>query len=194
MKDIPTLVALSDKAYASRNFERALALLNEIIEITPESADGLGSRDLRAMAYECGNVPSGIDHKKALSDYRYLADRSHLVGSVGLVGCARILCQQNPKTNLDEARQLCLRAVEIDGDVRAKMLLGYMCADVTSDFKGARKWFISAFRGGSPWGLRYAAATFWRERKVAQAIVMSTTAKIAWHVLSSKRSSKSPYH
>ncbi len=193
MKNISVLTALSEEAYRAKDFERAKPLLDEIIDQVPETPEGLGSRHLRAMAYEFGNMPGGVDLDKALEDYKFLADKSEALGSDGLVGCARVLCELDMAHNFEKVKQSCLRAIEIDGDVRAKMLLGYMYAEARQDLKTARKWFLSAFKDGSYWGMKYFAATHLKEGNFIRGAAFHAIAFMS-SVLPFSKKSKSPYH
>jgi hypothetical protein len=193
MNDIEALSAESAEAYAARDFERALLLMDEVIDQSPESPQGLGTRHLRALAYELGNVPGGVDLQKAIIDYRFLADRASIVGSVGFIGCARVLCTSDLKSNVAEIRDLCERAIEVDGSPAARMLLGYV-ANELGDQRQARKWFWSAFRRGSPWGIRYFAASHWNDGSYVRGFLFHVISAIMWPLMSRPGSGESPYH
>lgn len=194
MNNIQTLVSLSDEAYRSKDFARAMVLLDEIIDRSPESAEGLGSRHLRAMAYEFGNAPGGVDLHKSLADYKALVERADVVGSVGLVGSARVLCELGLSEHAAEIKELCLRAISVDSAPAARMLLGYVATELDRDNTAAKKWFFSAFLKGSPWGMRYFAVTHWREQNYVRGALSHLLSVIAWPFLSLLKRTSSPYH
>lgn len=154
---------------ASRTYERAMkafeegdealtqALVDQVILEEPSSPDGLSLRFLRGNAYEWGGYPGGIDLQKAYADYKYLEQWTPTLGSDVLVAAARVLFDINGDKNKDEIDRLCKKAVGIDGHVHAKMLLGLLNQKVLLNSREARRWYLSAYFGGLPWGLRYFA-------------------------------------
>lgn len=193
MNDIGALVSASEEAYRARDFERAIVLLGEIIANSPQSPEGLGSRHLRAMAYEVGNAPGGVNLNEALNDYRVLAERVDVVGNVGLIGAARVLCELDLEGSVEEIRRLCLRAIDVEAAPAARMLLGYVASEVNRDQKEARKWFLSAFMKGSPWGMRYFAAAHCKERNFVRGALFHIVSAMTWPVLSLLKKTSTPY-
>jgi TPR repeat protein len=193
MNDIEALVSASEEAYRARDFGRAIVLLGEIVSSSPHSPEGLASRHLRAMAYEVGNAPGGVNLNEALQDYRELAERVDVVGSVGLIGAARVLCELDLEGSVKEIERLCSRAIELESAPAARMLLGYVASEVHRDQAEARKWFLSAFMKGSPWGMRYFAAAHWKDRNFLRGAFFHIVSAMAWPVLSLLRTTSTPY-
>lgn len=195
LEEIQTLFESSKSAYAAKDYARALALLDAILEKSPQSPEGLGARHLRAMAYEFGNTPQGVALGAALEDFRVLSDKSDVVGSTGLVGSARVLCQIDFSGRVDEIRSLCLQAVEVDRSTAAMMLLGFLSLEADKDVGSAKKWFMSAFRGGSLWGLRYLAAAYSEEGKWHLGLLVRFAALVLAPAYAlTGRAKMSPYH
>lgn len=145
------------KAFEAGDVELTQALVDQAIEERPSSLDGVTLRFLRGNAYEWGGYPGGIDLDKAYADYKALEEWTPILGSDVLVSAARVLFDMDGQENKDEIERLCLKAVSIDQHVHAKMLLGLLNQKVLMNSKKARKWYLSAYRGGLPWGLRYYA-------------------------------------
>lgn len=193
--EIQTLFESAKLAYAAKGYARALPLLDAILEKSPESPEGLGARHLRAMAYEFGNTPQGVALGAALEDFRVLSDKSDVVGSSGLVGAARVLCQMDLGGRVDEIRSLCLQAMEMDGSTAAMMLLGFLSLEADGDVGSAKKWFMSAFRGGSLWGLRYLAAAYCEEGRWHMGLLARFAALVLAPAYAlTGRARMSPYH
>lgn len=190
--DAAKMLDLANKAYLRRDWSEAIHLLDEIISQAPETPSGVGARLLRAMAYEFGNSPCGVDLRAALDDYRALSEVADQIGSAGLLGEARTMSMINLQENVDSIRRACLKAVDVDGSVQAKMLLGYVALKVDENVAMARKYYWSAFIGGSSWGIIYWAETFRGQPGLYWAI------KPISHVISRLRGGKdsrlSPYH
>lgn len=145
------------KAFEAGDAELTQALVDPVIERTPSSLDGVSLRFLRGNAYEWGGYPGGVDLHKAYADYKALEEWTPTLGSDVLVAAARVLFDIDKEKNKDEIQRLCLKAVNIDKHVHAKMLLGLLNQKVLMNSTEARKWYLSAYFGGLPWGLRYYA-------------------------------------
>lgn len=194
-EEIRMLFESSKSAYAAKDYARALPLLDTILEKSPQSPEGLGARHLRALAYEFGNTPQGIALGAALEDFRALSDKWDVVGSVGLVGCARVLCQIDLNGRVDEIRSLCLQAIKVDRSTAAMMLLGFLSLEADGDIGSAKEWFMSAFRGGSLWGLRYLAAAYGEEGRWHLGLLARLVALVLAPAYAlTGRAEMSPYH
>lgn len=145
------------RAYKSGDDDSAKKMIDAAIEYAPESEDGLSLRFIRARAYEFGGYPGGIDSGKAYEDYKFLEEWTSLFESNALVGAARTLFDLDGNSNEIEIRRLCFRAIKIDNSVYAKMILGLLYDKVIKNNKSARRWYLSAYISGMPWGLRYFA-------------------------------------
>lgn len=145
------------KAFEEGDELRTQALVDQAISESPSSLDGLALRFLRGNAYEWGGYPGGVDLRKAYEDYRALEQWTPALGSDVLVAAARVLFDIDGDENRKEIDRLCKKAVNIDGHVHAKMLLGLLNQKVLGDSGEARKCYLSAYFGGLPWGLRYFA-------------------------------------
>ena len=145
------------KAFEAGDSELTQALVDRAIEERPTSLDGISLRFLRGNAYEWGGYPGGINLDKAYADYKALEEWTPTLGSDVLVSAARVLFDIDGEKNKDEIRRLCRKAVDIDRHVHAKMLLGLLNQRILMNSKEARKWYLSAYFGGLPWGLRYYA-------------------------------------
>lgn len=152
-------------AYKNGDYLQAMTLLDEVISAAPHSPDGLMSRILRASAYEGGRSPIGKSLERALSDYEVLASLSQEVGSVGIVGIARVLAQEDIHANADRILQLCIRARKIDGSPEAALVEGDVFALAHQNEDGARASYQRALRGGEKVGLLRIARSYGREGK-----------------------------
>ncbi|MGO4550259.1 hypothetical protein AB4059_04040 [Lysobacter sp. 2RAF19] len=147
---------LAKVAYARGDFSAAKVLLDGIIGTASTSPHVLAARYLRARGYEDGYFGTK-DLKAALADYRPLIEHAQLFGSDGLVGFARVLLETDGAANKDEIVDLCLRAVALDKNVKAMMLLGVTHEEVEMNFSSAGRWYLRAYGAGLPWGMRYFA-------------------------------------
>jgi hypothetical protein len=145
------------KAFEAGDAESTQALVDPAIENTPSSLDGVSLRFLRGNAYEWGGYPGGVDLEKAYADYKALEEWTPTLGSDVLVAAARVLFDIDGTKNKDEIQRLCKKAINLDKHVHAKMLLGLLNQKVLMNSREARKWYLSAYFGGLPWGLRYYA-------------------------------------
>jgi TPR repeat protein len=156
MNNISNQFDLAKSSYLRGDFATAKPHLDEIIESDPISPYGLGARYLRARGYEDGYFGQK-DPKAALSDYRVLMGRSDLYGSDGIVGVARILFEIDRSNNKEEISALCAKAIELDKNPKAMMILGLLSEEELRDFSSAKKWYLRAYTQGLPWGMRYFA-------------------------------------
>lgn len=182
----------ANEAYLRRDWTEAVRALDEIIERAPDTSSGAAARLLRAMAHEFGNSPHGVNLNAALEDYRALSEIADQIGSAGYLGTARTMSMINLEANVEEIRRACLRAIDTDGSVQAKMLLGYVVLKVDEDVAMARRYYWSAFAGGSPWGILYWAETFRGQPGLYWAI--KPISLFISRLRGGSASSHSPYH
>lgn len=159
------------EAYESGDAESAKRMIDQVIDRSPDSPEGISLRHIRARAYEFGGYPGGVDLDKAYLDYHHLEKCSSTVGSDALVGAARVLFDLDGAKNKEEIQRVCLKAISSDKNVYAKMLLGFLNEKVLMDSKVARKWYLSAYFGGLPWGLRYFADSHSKDGNKVRAAV-----------------------
>lgn len=143
-------------AYEAGNDKATKELIEGGIGKLPEE-EAVPLRLLRARVYEFGGYPEGIDLGKAYNEYRYLQQWTNVLGSEAIVGAARVLFDLSAERHREEINNLCHKAIDMDGHVHAKMLLGLLSEKVLNDRSAAKRWYLSAYFGGLPWGLRYLA-------------------------------------
>lgn len=179
-------------AYESRNAAMTKEIVDRAIETLPD-AEGIAFRLLRARAYEFGGYPGGTNLSKAYADYRGLERWTPTVGSEPLVGAARVLFDQDGKANASEIQRLCLKAIGIDGHVHAKMILGLLHEKVLHEVESARKWYLSAYWGGLPWGLRYLARTHSKCGNRSRAVLLHALASATSPFLIMANGARGPF-
>lgn len=163
MQDIDWKSEKAAEAYARSDFDTAMLLLDEVISAAPDSPHGLGSRHLRALAYESGHAPGGISLERALVDFEALAKASDVVGSAGIVGVARVLGRLDMLSNAERIVDLCKHALDLDGSPKAALVMGDVYTQVHGNERLARKWYARAYRSGETDGLRKTAMSHERE-------------------------------
>ena len=163
MQDIDWKSEKAAEAYARSDFNTAVALLDEVIAASPNSPHGLGSRHLRALAYESGHTPSGVSLERALADFEVLAKASDVVGSVGIVGVARVLASMDMSLHVNRIMELCESACALDRSAKAALVIGDVYSKVHGNEKMAREWYSKAYRGGEAEGLRKIAVSHERD-------------------------------
>ena len=166
-------------AYVSGDFAKAKLGFDFLIDQHPSSKQALLSRYLRGRAFEDG-VFGAVDLNKALADFLALDEIADVYGSDGTLGVARVLYQTDKISQAERVVSLCKKAVDRDANVKAMMLLGLVHETSLSDPKSALRWYLSAYRKGLPWGLRYYAQLQRRRGKV----FLSTLAHLAATVTS----------
>lgn len=134
--------------------------LELLIQNEDAAAPNFAARLLRAYAYEFGKFPEGVNIDLALEDYRFIIRRAEQLTSHELTGAARMLFVLDAAEYSEEIESYCLKAIEIDSSLWARMLLGELYVRVRGDTRRGRRWFLSAAARGSPWGLWHAARTF----------------------------------
>ena len=137
--------------------------LELIIQSEDAAAPDFAARLLRAYAYEFGRSPEGVNVALALKDYRFIINGAEQLTSHELTGAARMLFVLDAVESSGEIESYCLKAIEIDGSLWGRMLLGELYVRVKGDTRRGRRWFLSAAARGSPWGLWHAARTFGKE-------------------------------
>ncbi|HRP71436.1 MAG TPA: hypothetical protein PK743_02230 [Luteimonas sp.] len=169
------------------------SLIDPVIEADSSSPESLGLRYLRGSAYEWGKYPGGADLNKALVDYRTLESWAPTIGSEVLVAAGRILFDMNERGNADEIERLCIRAIELDRSVHAKMLLGLLYEKVRMDSVSARKWYLSAYLGGLPWGLRYFARSHAKQGDRVRSMLAHIAATVTSPILVLMNGARGPF-
>lgn len=157
MKTYKELMQEAHHLHSEKRFNEAKQILDHLVEEDTEGAYGLAARQLRARGYEDGRFSCGVNTELAFADFSFLADRADLFGSDGLVGKARLLFAEDHKGNKEEAAALLHKAVGIDSNIKAMMMLGLVYDEGFGDATAAGKWYLRAYRHGLPWGLRYYA-------------------------------------
>ena len=105
------------------------------------------------------------DLNLAEMDFTYLIDsgKKYFVGE-GLVGRARVIYRKDSELHVEEALSLCNRAVEMEGNALAMMLMAAIYMDKKNDAETARKCPMRAFKSGSIWGVRYMSVISYRRK------------------------------
>ncbi|GAB3032244.1 hypothetical protein GCM10027285_13720 [Oleiagrimonas citrea] len=143
-----------NKAYKKNGFLASKGVIDEILGRDPRSSDGLAARYLRARGHEAGWHGS-INFELAKKDYRHLIVEAHRFGSNGLLGFARVLYKENRAENFEEIKRLCEEAIDMDGNIKAKILLGFAYETFKKDYARASTHYFSSFLRGSKWGLGF---------------------------------------
>lgn len=156
MTDLDSIFLRGKKAYVSGEFEKAKVIFDSLIIDNPRSAQAHLARYLRARGFEDGAF-GRVELDMALNDFRHLHEISEQFGSDGTLGVARVLFEKNKHLYADEVQKLCHSAIKQDENVKAMMLLGLLNEEVFAKPSLAAKWYLSAYRRGLPWGLRYYA-------------------------------------
>lgn len=154
--DMTPKLRMLQQAYSKGEFARAQVLMDELIAFDPTSPQGLCALYLRARANEDGRF-GGKDTAKALMDYQVLIEHADLFGSDGMLGYARVLVDRDAKAKRKEAARLLMRAIEMDANTKAMMVLGKLYELGFDDPVAAGRWYLKAYRRGLPWGLRFYA-------------------------------------
>jgi hypothetical protein len=181
------------RAWAAGDAELAKELVDRALEEDPTSVDGLSLRFLRANAYEWGGYPGGVDLHKAYLDYKALEEWTPSLGSEALVCAARVLFDIGGEDHREEIQRLCLKAVRIDEDVHAKMLLGLLNQRVIGRPSEARRWYLAAYRGGLPWGLRFYARSHKEEGHMILAFLAHVLASLTSPLLVFLKGARGPF-
>lgn len=151
------------------NFEEKAARAREIIaRIKAESPDPLlAVRYVRARMCEERLARKVDDLDSAIRDFTFLIGSKDSFVGEGLVGRARVLYRKDTSLHADEALELCIRAVDLERNVMAMMLMAAIYMDKKHDAKMARMWALRAFRNRSVWGGRYMAVIAYRRKNYA---------------------------
>lgn len=105
------------------------------------------------------------DIDSAIKYFSFLIKDNEILAGEAMVGVARMLYKDDPVANSNRAIQHCVKAIELESNPMAMMLLAAIYEDTKKDFKLAKMWSLRAFRSRSPWGLRYMAALFYRRKR-----------------------------
>lgn len=150
-------------------FDEKAPRAREIIAgIKADSSDPLlAIRYVRARMCEERLARKVDDLDSAIRDFSLLIGSKDSYVGEGLVGRARVLYRKDSSLYTDEALELCVRAVDLEGNVLAMMLMAAIYMDKKHDAKMARAWALRAFRNGSIWGVRYIAVIAYRRKNYA---------------------------
>jgi tetratricopeptide (TPR) repeat protein len=155
LRDIKLMIKAGDLSHARE-------MIETITDESPSSSSPLTY--IRARMYEEG-LFGKIDIDSAVKCFSVLIGGYENLAGEAMVGVARMLYKEDPIANSDRAIEYCLKAIELEPNPVAMMLLAAIYEDTKKDFKSAKMWSLRAFRGRSPWGLRYMAALFFRREK-----------------------------
>ena len=162
-KGMNGLFETARNAYERMDFKRAKELLDRIEEQEHDPHERAAAALLLARGYEDGHFAGGVDLDRAYAAFQRV---DHVIGeerSDGLVGRARILFAKDGPLYRDEIVVFCRKAIDIDRNPRAMMLMG-LAQEVLFHNEGlARRWYWFAFRNGLRWGLTFVARSHARE-------------------------------
>lgn len=167
-----------DKIYKESGFLKAKIKIDEVIKENPRSPDGLAALFLRARGYE-GGWYGTIDYVLAKNDYKLLIENKNKVGSKCLLGYARVLFKEESIESFDEIKRLCDEAIALDGNIKARFLLGFSYEKFNKDYASAASYYLSSFFHGSKWGLGFYSSAKIRDGK----FVIGLVSKIAYHLM-----------
>lgn len=138
---------------------------------------GASTTSSNLAARKASDARRDDDLSLADMDFTTLIDsgKKDFVGE-GLVGRARVIYRKDPELHADEALSLCNRAVEMEGNALAMMLMAAIYMDKKNDAETARKWSMRAFKSGSIWGVRYMSVISYRNKNYISSL--------GWNLLS----------
>ncbi|WP_340650113.1 hypothetical protein [Pseudoxanthomonas winnipegensis] len=180
-------------AYVAGDFAKAKILLDNVIEESESSPFGVGARYLRGRGYEDGAFSDKPDLLRAYEDFEIVKAHAVDYGSDGLLGCARVLFELDARGNFREIVELCEKAVSLDSNVKAMMLLGRIYDQVVGNGGIARRWYLRAYLQGLPWGMRYFARSHARDGNAFRSIFAHAFATLTSPVLVLLYGARSPF-
>lgn len=190
LNDIKRLIF--DHRVSEGDIARLKELMDREISNFPDSPSGMFARYLRARSYEDGVLgEKNID--AAMEDYLFIMNHGGGLKSEGVVGYARLLCYKDECANAAKALSMCVEAVRIDSNVRAMMFAGYLCDHVMHDLDAAAEWYLRAFKGKLPWGLRFYASLQFRRKKYIASILAHIVATIVGPFFVFRYGKKDPF-
>ena len=157
--------------YRSGNFDQAKLLLDQVIAERPSSPRAMAAHYLRGRGFEDGRFSQGLNLDKALEDYLALLSGGTIARNRALVGCARVLYTKDREANMGKILELCLQAVNEFSNPKAMMWLGVLHETTIKDSALAAKWYLSAYRRGLPWGMRYYARLQEKEGRTVRSLL-----------------------
>jgi tetratricopeptide (TPR) repeat protein len=154
-----------ESLYSIGKYSDAKAILDRVVMLSPDSAEGVSARYLRARGYEDGIFSNDCELERAFEDYFILTQGTSELELVSdaFVGLARIMLKQGTATS-EEIIAACNSAISIDSNVHALMLIGVTCEGQGDGGDEARKWFLKAWFKGLPWGGRFYANSHIKNR------------------------------
>lgn len=171
MMTLDEMAADARALYFARRFSEAFSLLDQIVAVGGTAPEVLGAHLLRALGYEKGNSPSGVDKRKALENYLAMLAFQDVTAEAkreALIGAARVMATMDPATDVERIEGYCRQADEIAPSAAAANLMGFVHHECRGDVVHGRRWFLRAFLRGSPWGMKFWAASHWRQRHVVR--------------------------
>jgi hypothetical protein len=174
--------------------EKASRAREIIARIKVDSPDPLlAVRYMRARMCEERLARKEDDLDSAIRDFTFLIGSKDSFVGEGLVGRARVLYRKDPSLYADEALELCNRAVDLEGNVMAMMLMAAIYMDKRHDAKMAGMWALRAFRNRSIWGGRYIAVIAYRRKNYAVFIFWKLMAFFSKPLLLKKYELRGPF-
>ena len=148
----------------NKDFDRVRDLLDSSKSDPSSFPDPTGMRYIYARLEEEGAF-GGNNTMAALNAFSDLSSEEGAFQSEGLIGRARMLYRLNEKENADEVLDLCERAIAVDGNVKAMIIMGHVLQNTKNDLSSANRWYLRAFFNGMPWGLRFYASSQAKRRR-----------------------------
>jgi len=140
--------------------------------------NGSGMQYIRARLEEEGAFRRESS-EVALDIFTDLAlKRDEFLGEA-LVGRARLLYRIDKNGYMGEIISLCNEAIELEHNPRAMMMLGRIFENDRHDCDLANQWYLSAYRHGSPWGVRSYASVQAKRHKLFRSMLAHVVATIS---------------
>ncbi|WP_395116227.1 hypothetical protein ACFCQI_09935 [Rhodanobacter sp. FW102-FHT14D06] len=146
------------------DFDQVKKLLDRSKSDPSSFPSATGMRYIYARLEEEGAF-GGNNNPVALSAFSELSSEEGEFQSEGLIGRARMLYRLSERENANEVLDLCERAVSVDGNAKAMMIMGHVLQNTKNDFSAANRWYLRAFFSGMPWGLRFYASSQAKQRR-----------------------------
>lgn len=184
MQNIETVFELAKSAYRRKEYGAAKALLDKVIELSPNSPEGAGALYLRARGFEDGNFGT-VDLDSALSDFSSLRANEDYHLSDAALGIARVLYKKNADANAQDVIKLYKTEICRANCTEAMVMLGSLYEHYFHDYRLAGKYYLMAFYEYNPWGLRHYARLKIKNGKFVQGVVLHvfTTALSPFFIL-----------
>lgn len=171
MESIESVLFMATSAYGRGEYDAAKVLLDKVIEFSPNSPEGAGALYLRARGFEDGNFGM-VDLDSALSDFSSLRANENYRLSDAVLGIARVLYAKNADANVQEVINLYKTEIQRANCTEAMVMLGSVYDNYFHDYRLARKYYLMAFNGCNPWGLRHYARLSIKNGKFSQGLAL----------------------